>query len=295
MTIKFRKMNGSGNDFVVMDARLQNINLTKEQIKNIASRDNATTKGCDQLVILRPSQKADVFMSIYNADSSEVDACGNATRCIADLLEKELKRLPVTIETNAAILSGIKKLDNNIAVDMGMPKFAWQEIPLAMPIEDAAKKVKEISGLHDAKVHFVNMGNPHVIFFVYDLSFVSGNKIIEIGAKIENSLEIFPERVNVTLAKYDDSNYIFDAKVWERGAGLTKACGTAACAMLAAANKENAEIKYGFIHFANSGERVVTEIEDNGHIILSGRVEEEFTGELEITSHQPPTTNKNDN
>lgn len=166
--ITFVKMNGAGNDFVIFDARSQKITLTPEQIREIASRSNPTTKGCDQIIIMEPSSKADVFMRIYNADSSEVNACGNATRCVADLLEKELGKLPVTIETNADILQGVKKQSHQgaeyILVDMGKPKFSWQDIPLANPIEKSAALVKERSGL-DVEPFFVSMGNPHVVFF----------------------------------------------------------------------------------------------------------------------------------
>lgn len=305
MFLPFIKMNGAGNDFVILDARLSDITLSPEQVRKVAARDNAVTHGCDQLIILRPSQKADVFMSIYNADGSEVDACGNATRCVATLLEKELERLPVTIETNVALLKGIVKQpfqDNEfILVDMGKPKFDWHDIPLSMPIADAKQKVKSLTGL-EVKPDFVSMGNPHVILFVNFYNslnelasqniqeFIEAHeKIKEIGYSLENSSDIFPNKVNVTVAalylQQDQNNkvhYVIQASVWERGAGHTKACGTAACAMLAAAHARDTNIRSLTVQFYNSGENVSVLMDENGHILLGGPVKIEFTGELKI-------------
>lgn len=293
MQIKFTKMNGAGNDFVVIDARKQDISLSPEQIRNLSSRDNVATKGCDQLLVLKKSAVADVFMQIYNADGGEVDACGNATRCIADMLYKELGRLPVTIETNVAILSGVSKINDSIWVEMDKPRFEWQDIPLAMPAEQAAEKIKENFGLDNPI--FVNMGNPHVVFF---LSFEPLNEgaiidklnsldIENIGKSLENYKEIFPNAVNVSFAilcktSSNISSYEIYAKVWERGAGLTKACGTGACAMLAAANKLNNKICDARVWFENSRQYVYAKLEENNHILLGGAVETEFEGVAEI-------------
>lgn len=277
MLLDFIKMNGAGNDFVVIDARKTPISLSLEQVRQLSSRDNAITKGCDQLLILRPSKQADVFMQIYNADGGEVDACGNATRCIADMLYKELGRLPVTIQTNVAILQGVKKQDDYILVDMGTPKFDWQGIPLAMPIEAATKKVEEFSGLKNPI--FVSMGNPHVVFFVEELP--SDEEVAEIGSKIENYTEVFPQRVNVSFAKIHKDFVIF-AKTWERGAGLTKACGTGACAMVIAAANSIAYMKNAFVKFTSYEQMVSVHLEENGHILLGGAIEKEFEGTVEI-------------
>jgi diaminopimelate epimerase len=296
--IKFTKMNGAGNDFVVIDNRLSVVGgqLSMEQIRTLSSRDNAVTKGCDQLLILEKSEKADVFMRIYNADGGQVDACGNATRCIADMLYKELGRLPVTIETNVAILSGTSKnAESHILVDMGAPKFEWQDIPLAMPIEEATKKIKEKFGLENPI--FVNMGNPHVVFFIsfdpmnegiYETELNKLKEIENIGKSLELYRDVFPERVNVSFAILSKNNgdkefsYNISAIVWERGAGLTKACGTGACAMLAAANKLSNKIKNSRVRFENSDKQVIVELEKNGHILLGGAVEIEFEGVAEI-------------
>lgn len=292
--VPFIKMNGAGNDFVIFDARTQKITLSPEQIREIASRSNPVTKGCDQIILMEPSSKADIFMRIYNADSSEVDACGNATRCVADLLEKELGYLPVTIETNANILKGVKKQSHEgveyILVDMGKPRFSWQEIPLANPIDKSAALVKQRSGFN-MEPFFVSMGNPHVVFFS---NFEPDNTINlspkapnfgKIGHTLEHARDIFPEGVNVSVASLNsagNSSYVLHALVWERGAGLTKACGTAACAMLAAANKHNPEVRDTIIWFENSKTFVSAALDNKGHIMLGGLIEKEFEGQLDL-------------
>lgn len=270
-------MNGAGNDFVVIDARNNEIiDLSLEQVKGFCSRSNPVTKGCDQLLILKASEKADLFMQIYNADGSEVDACGNATRCIADILYKELGRLPVSIETNAAILQGVEKTDDYILVDMGSPRFSWREIPLAVPIDETIPQIKELYDLSSPT--FVSMGNPHAVFFMEELP--SNAEVARIGVQIENNTELFPERINVSFVS-PKPPYLH-AKVWERGAGLTQACGTGACAILAAAHKVTTFFNDMTVIFENSGQSVSVKILENGHILLGGKVEKEFEGTVEI-------------
>ena len=281
MQINFIKMNGAGNDFVVIDARKNDISLSAEQVRALSARDNVATKGCDQLLVLEPSTKADVFMRIYNADGGQVDACGNATRCIADMLYKELGRLPVTIQTNVAVLCGVEQGSsegkNYIMVDMGEPKFGWQDIPLSMPIEEATKKLEEFSGLENPI--FVSMGNPHVVFFMDELP--TDEAVSEIGKKIEHFTEVFPQRVNVSFAKTHKDFVIF-AKTWERGAGLTKACGTGACAMIAATKQHKIKMENAFVKFISYEQMVSVAIGENNHILLGGAVEVEFEGVAEI-------------
>lgn len=293
MTLEFRKMNGAGNDFVVFDARKQEIHLLPQQVLKISARSNPITKGCDQLIVIEsPSLTlplsgggmgggADAFMRIYNADSSEVDACGNATRCVAYLLEKELKKSPVTIQTNAGILYGVgkKHVDGKefIQVDMGAARFDWQDIPLSVSTEQAVKKIMEFCGLQNPM--FVSMGNPHVVFF---LDKVPSDEVVkELGSKLELYSEIFPKKVNVSFAAIQSTQKIY-AKVWERGAGLTKACGTAACAMLAAAHLIDKNIIDITILFEHSNEMVSAKLEANSHILLGGEVVEEFSGMLDL-------------
>ncbi len=274
MNLDFIKMNGAGNDFIIFDSRKQAVNLTEPQIRALCARHNTVTRGCDQLLILRKSDVANVFMQIYNADGSEVDACGNATRCVAEILYKELGKLPVVIQTNAAILLGVKQQDDYILIDMGVPRFRWEEIPLAMIVGEAIPKIEEFSGLKNPIV--VSMGNPHVVFFMDEIP--SDAEVAQMGSRIENFTEVFPKRVNVSFAK--NTADIIEAKTWERGAGLTAACGTGACAILAAANKQF-ERTEAPVKFMNSGETVHVKIE-NKHIFLGGRIETEFSGTVEI-------------
>jgi len=300
----FLKMNGAGNDFVVLDARARPVRLTAAQVKEIAARTNPKTHGCDQVIVMESADDADVFMRIYNADGSEVDACGNATRCVAGILEEELQRLPVTIRTNAGLLQGLQKAfseegDEYILVDMGAPKFAWQDIPLALPIAEAEVAIQNqlaslIPNPESLIPHFVSMGNPHVVFFLrftpddftrgedaplFDLAFNT------IGPALENAAGIFPERANVSIALLraasDGKGHIINARVWERGAGLTQACGTAACAMLAAANKLDDSIESAVIWFEPFGTMVTTQME-NGRVLLGGPVETDFEGMLHV-------------
>lgn len=283
--IPFVKMNGAGNDFVIFDARKQAVHLAPDQIRKIADRNNDATKGCDQIIIIETSHKADAFMRIFNAGGGEVNACGNATRCVAEILEKELHRLPVTIQTNVDILKGIKKAVNNnkeyILVDMGAPHLEWEKIPLKSPITQSVELVKEYSGL-DVEPLFVNMGNPHVIFFLPSQAMVWTAKLNEFGPALENAANIFPEGVNVSIAAIEkNGDYIFHSRVWERGVGMTKACGTAACAMLVAANMRDKTIRKATISFENSGV-VNVELDANSHVLLGGEVEMEFRGTVAL-------------
>jgi len=289
MPTPFLKMNGSGNDFVVIDARQEPVRLTADAVQAIAARQNTVTGGCDQLIVMERSKTADVFMRIYNADGSQVDACGNATRCVAGLLEEELGRLPVSIATNAGVLRGLEiaytpEEDEYVLVDMGTPKFDWKDIPLAMPQDQAAKLIGERTKLGNPD--FVNMGNPHVVFFVADESKLNAVPLEMLGPKIENMVDIFPQRVNVSIATVhaakDGLGHIIHARVWERGAGLTEACGTAACAMLAAANKRDALVTDAHLWFEPFGSFVTVQMGDDGRILLGGPVETEFTGMLNL-------------
>ncbi len=216
---RFHKMHGLGNDFVVIDAR--DVPLDMNAARAHAISDRRTGIGCDQLILLEPSTTHDVKMRIFNADGSEVEACGNATRCVALLLGKA-----ATIET----LGGTLKTQPGEAmatVHMGQPAFDWEFIPLAMPMDTADMPVGW--GKLERPMA-VNVGNPHVIFFVDDVSSVD----LEIlGPEIEHD-PLFPKRVNVNVASIVAPDHIM-LRVWERGVGLTLACGTGACASAVAA------------------------------------------------------------
>ncbi|MDQ8755359.1 diaminopimelate epimerase [Sphingosinicella sp. LHD-64] len=218
MALRFHKMHGLGNDFVVIDARDGAAAVDAARARAIADRH--TGVGCDQVIVLEASKKADVRMRIWNADGSEVESCGNATRCVVLLEGRD-----VTIETKGGLLEG--KLDEaGASVDMGSPRFGWEEIPLAYPMDTGEMPV----AWEELDAPFaVNVGNPHVVFFVAD---ADAADLARLGPVIERD-PLFPERVNVNVANVEDG--AIRLHVWERGAGLTRACGTGACATAVAA------------------------------------------------------------
>ena len=213
-------MHGLGNDFVIIDARAGEMELTGAMAAAIADRHSGI--GCDQLIVLRPSGKADVRMQIFNADGGEVGACGNAARCVAKLIGDETR-----IETEGGIIIGNATADGAI-VDMGLPRFEWQDIPLAYAMDTLTMPV----GWEDLQnPSAVNVGNPHVIFFVDDSASVELDRL---GPMLEVD-PLFPDKVNVNVAHVEDG--VVHLRVWERGVGLTRACGTGACATAVAAIK----------------------------------------------------------
>lgn len=220
MGIPFIKMHGLGNDFIVLDARDAPLPPMTGRLA-AALGDRKTGIGCDQLILLEPSQQADVRMRIFNADGSEVEACGNATRAVGILLGK-----PATIETLGGMLA-TKPVDAGIAVDMGEPRFDWQAIPLAYPLDTLALPL----GWEDLENPVaVNVGNPHVVFFVPNTAAIALDRL---GPLIEHD-PLFPARVNVNVATIR-SPWEIGLRVWERGVGETRACGTGACATAIAA------------------------------------------------------------
>ena len=239
--LPYIKMNGLGNDFVVLDGRASKIVLTRQEV--IAIADRATGIGCDQVIIMEPDSVAgvDVFMRIYNAEGGEVDACGNATRCIAGLVATETGLDAVTIRTNAGLIL-TKIAGDQVTADMGVPRFEWDQIPLAEPFADTTGIELQVGPIDAPVLHtpsVVNVGNPHAIFWVKDLA---AHDLARFGPLLENH-PIFPERANITVAQVLAPDRI-RVRVWERGAGLTEACGTAACATaVAAARKGLAERK----------------------------------------------------
>ena len=211
MQARFHKMHGLGNDFVVIDARVIGVPMSKARAHAIADRHMGI--GCDQLILLEPSSVADVKMRIFNADGGEVEACGNATRCVALLLEK-----PARIETAAGILETVPQ-EHSATVTLNPPLFDWEFIPLAMPMDT---RDMPVSWEDLERPMAVNVGNPHVVFFVGDLDAVDLERL---GPLIETD-PLFPERINVNVATIVDPHSI-RLRVWERGVGLTRACGRA--------------------------------------------------------------------
>jgi diaminopimelate epimerase len=213
----FHKMHGLGNDFVIIDARTEPFEVTSALARTIA--DRRTGVGCDQLIVLEPSEAADLKMRIWNSDGGEVESCGNATRCVVQLTGAR------TIDTAGGLLEG-QTLGAEVEVAMGEPRFGWDEIPLAYPMDTAALPMAW-DGLE--RPFAVNVGNPHLVFFVPDAREVP---LDELGARIEND-PAFPERINVNVATYVHNR--LKLRTFERGAGETLACGTGACATAVAA------------------------------------------------------------
>ena len=264
MDIKAFKMDGLGNDFVIIDNRQKITNLTKEQIIKICDRNFI---GCDQLIFIETDKSADAYLKFYNSDGGESGACGNGTRCVADLISKDLNIKSVVLKT----LSGNLKseiLENNIVTtEIGKAKTEWNEIPLSeklntknLNIKINDKNNKEYSG-----GTAVNVGNPHIIFFVNE---IDNFDIKKIGPDIEN-YKIFPEKCNVTIAQIINNNLI-KVKVWERGAGLTKACGTAACATAFAGKLNNLTSNKTDIEFENG--KLSISIDEKNSIHMKGPV-----------------------
>ena len=227
MEFKAYKMDGLGNDFVIIDRRKNDVNLSKEEIIKIGNRNNI---GFDQIIFIEKDIKGAFPITIYNPDGIEVGACGNGSRCIAYLISKENNQRFIKLKADKKILEAEILSEKNVKINMGFPEFNdWEKIPLKN--EKLNPKILELDFLQKeyGTGFCINVGNPHIIFFVEDCSKIN---IKSIGPKIENH-HYFPERVNVTFAQIIDDKNI-KVNVWERGAGQTKACGTAACATVVA-------------------------------------------------------------
>ena len=230
MNIKAFKMDGLGNDFIIIDQRIENIELSKHQIIKICNRNFI---GCDQLIIIKKNPKLDAELEFYNSDGSPSGACGNGTRCVADFLSKENNQKEITVWTSSGILKSNILGNNLVETEIGIPKTNWNEIPLSKNLDTKNLNIKILTKNNTEHIGgtAVNVGNPHIVFFVKDIENFDLKKI---GPEIENH-KLFPKKCNVTLAKVINKNLI-KVKVWERGSGLTKACGTAACASAIAGN-----------------------------------------------------------
>jgi len=263
MKRQFLKMQGLGNDFVVFDAREAPLEMDGERARAVA--DRRTGVGCDQLIVLEPSDKADVRMRIWNSDGGEVEACGNAARCVSLYLGGE-----TLIETMGGLVSGTAA-SGSARVEMGMPRFAWDEIPLAYPLDTASIPV---AWEPLANPFAVNVGNPHVVFFVDDAKAVPLERL---GPLIERDA-LFPQRVNVNVASVADGAIIL--RVWERGAGLTRACGTGACATAVAAIAR--KLVQSPVEVNLPGGTLTVDWRPGGTIGMEGGAGLVFTGELEL-------------
>ena len=274
MGVAFLKMNGLGNDFVVVDTRARPVKLGPSAARKIGDRHRGV--GFDQLLVIEPARNGgDFAMKIWNPDGSESGACGNGTRCVADLLFNETKTSSLTIATKGGLLHCTRAADGRVTVDMGEPKFDWQDIPLAERMDTRTLDIKV--GPIDAPVLFgpsaVNMGNPHCIFFVEN---AEAHDLSKIGPMLEYH-PLFPERANISLAQIKSKSEI-RLRVWERGVGQTLACGSAACAAaVAAARRRFADRQVRIV--LDGGPLDIVWREDN-HVLMTGATELNYSGEL---------------
>ncbi len=266
----FIKMHGLGNDFVVVDARTEPFPLTDDLAKAIADRREGV--GCDQLLIMEPptNGSADVFMRIRNHDGGEVGACGNGTRCVAALVMSELGREAITIETSAGLLQAKAAGPGRVTVDMGEARLGWRDIPLSEE-RDTLHLGIENGPLKDPVG--VSMGNPHAVFFVEG---VESLPLEELGPTLEHH-PLFPERANIGAAEVIGENKL-RLRVWERGVGETRACGTGACAAAVAAARRGLTGRK--VEVVLTGGPLTIEWLENGHVEMTGPVATSFHGEL---------------
>ena len=270
--MRFTKMHGLGNDFAIFDGRAAELDVTPEQIRRLS--DRRTGIGFDQLVILAPAKSAgsDVFLKMYNADGGPIESCGNATRCVAALLFDELKKAEVALETSAVSLTA-KKAGNRVTVDMGPAYLKWQEIPLSHEENTLSLPVSE-GGLTNPVG--VGMGNPHAVFFVKNAETVP---LETLGPKVEHH-SLFPARTNVEVAQVLSPTRI-RMRVWERGTGITQACGTGACAV-AVAGVRRGLTERNISIILDGGILDIEWREADGHVLMTGDVALSYRGEVEI-------------
>ena len=264
MEFKAYKMDGLGNDFVIIDRRKNDVNLSKEEIIKIGNRNNI---GFDQIIFIEKDIKGAFPITIYNPDGIEVGACGNGSRCIAYLISKENNQRFIKLKADKKILEAEILSEKNVKINMGFPEFNdWEKIPLKN--EKLNPKILELNFLQKeyGTGFCINVGNPHIIFFVEDCSKIN---IKSLGPKIENH-HYFPERVNVTFAQIIDDKNI-KVNVWERGAGQTKACGTAACATVVAGYLKELTNNNCNIHF-KEGKLNIDYDRSDGQIYMTGPV-----------------------
>jgi diaminopimelate epimerase len=268
MPLPFVKMHGLGNDFVIVDGREKPVHLKPEIIRRLADRHLGI--GCDQLIVLEPPRNAaaTLFMAIYNNDGSRAGACGNAMRCVAHMVLEKSGQNFLSIETDAGILRGEKRDGGLFAVDMGPPSFEWKDVPLAYETNTLSIDTGK-TGLPPAVA--VSMGNPHAVFFMQNVETID---LAGIGPQIENH-PLFPERTNVEFAEILDPNRI-RMRVWERGTGITQACGSGACAVLAAAVRRDLSARRAEL-VLDGGSLHIEWLEDN-HIQLIGPASYSFSG-----------------
>ncbi len=276
-TIPFRKMNGLGNEIVVVDLRAGGTPFTEDEAAVIAQ---APGSHFDQMMVLHPPRTAgtEAYVLIYNTDGSAAQACGNGTRCIGWLVAENTGKRSFKFETVAGILDVDVATIGRISVDMGTPKFGWADIPLVEAFHDTRAIELQVGPIDAPLIHspsVVNIGNPHAIFWVDRLDIIDLGKV---GPMLEHH-RMFPERANISLAHVLGPDAISLA-TWERGAGLTRACGTAACAAAVCAARKKLCGRSVTVHVPGGALHILWR--DDDHIIMTGPAEDEYAGEVRI-------------
>jgi diaminopimelate epimerase len=274
----FTKMNGLGNEIVVVDLRSGKPAFTAEAARAIAARPQSHF---DQMMVLHDpkSPGTEAYVRIYNSDGSEAEACGNGMRCVAWLVAQATGRKALKFETKAGILDAVVESISRISVDMGRPRFGWSDIPLAEPFHDTKRIELQIGPIDAPILHspsVVNIGNPHAVFWVED---VAAFDLGRIGPMLENH-PLFPDRANISLAHVTSPGSI-TLRVWERGAGLTKACGSAACAAAVCAARKRLTGRQ--VRVTVPGGPLEIEWCADDRVVMTGPVEVEHEGVLELT------------
>ena len=275
--IPVAKMNGIGNEIAVLDLRGTDLTVSGAEARAIFRGEGLAF---DQLMVVQEprSDGADAFMTIYNSDGTQAETCGNGTRCVAYILTRGTKREKLVLESAAGQLECWRRAATVFTVDMGRPRFAWNEIPLREPFHDTRKIELQIGPIDAPILHTpsaVNMGNPHAIFWVDDIEAID---LARIGPLLENH-PIFPERANISLA-HVVSRAHFALKVWERGTGLTLACGSAACAALVAAVRKGLTARRATVSLPG-GDLDIEWRASDGRVLMTGPVEFEFETRLD--------------
>jgi diaminopimelate epimerase len=281
----FVKMNGLGNEIVIVDMRRQPLSIAAAAARAAASPNGGTPY--DQMMALYPPRTpgTESFIRIFNSDGSEAGACGNGMRCVASLVAKETGKDHMSFEVDGRVLNTWKNADGRFTVDMGEPRFAWNEIPLAEEFRDTRAIELQIGPIDRPILHtpsVVSMGNPHAVFWVDD---VNGYDLAKIGPLLEHH-PMFPQRANITLAHVQSRERIA-IRTWERGAGLTKACGSAACAAAVAAARLNRTGRKVTIVLPE-GELEIEWREKDNHVLMTGPVQFEYEGRFEPSLFATP-------
>ena len=277
MGLRFTKMHGLGNDFVVLDSRRRALALDAAGVRAIADRRSGV--GCDQLIAIERSSAADALMRVFNADGGEVGACGNGARCVAALLMAEGGVDTLRLETAAATLHAEALADGSVRVDLGPARTEWRDIPLAREADTLHIAME----LGDAVA--VNVGNPHAVFFVEDADAVD---LARHGPAVENDA-LFPERTNVSVAQVLAPDAI-RLRVWERGVGLTRACGTAACASVVAGVRRGLCARAAEVRL--DGGALHVEWREDGHVVMTGPAATSFVGTMDPALYEDAASHR---